>query len=104
MPEVSAFVAAALVAATASQAVIAADSPAALTHVERARVLADDEFKSSLFLCDPEGIKTLVAVAINGSEHWLPPTKAFDDLFYIGSEFVGVWVLNTGAGLILSAY
>ena len=32
---------------------------------------------------------------------WFPPLKAFDNLWYIGNDFVGAWVLNTGEGLIL---
>lgn len=31
----------------------------------------------------------------------IPPTRAFDNLSFIGDEFVGVWVLQTDQGLIL---
>jgi metallo-beta-lactamase class B len=34
-------------------------------------------------------------------DQWLTPTKAFDNLFFIGNAFVGVWVLKTSEGLIL---
>ena len=95
------FIVALALAAKAVQPVMAADATAAQTHVERARTFAGRQFGQSLFLCDPEGVKTVVSAAVNGSEHWLPPTQAFDDLFYVGSEFVGVWVLQTSAGLIL---
>src|SRR5580658_2484387 len=101
MVRISAFIAALALAAAAEQCVMAADSPAALAHVERARAFAGQQFVHSLFLCDPRGVKTVVSVAVNGSEHWLPPTQAFDDLYYVGNEFVGVWVLHTSAGLIL---
>jgi metallo-beta-lactamase class B len=77
------------------------DPPAAKAHVDRARILAGSDFEHSLFLCDPQGTLTIAQAALQGSDHWLPPTWAFDDLGYVGNEFVGVWVLRTGAGLIL---
>jgi metallo-beta-lactamase class B len=77
------------------------DPPAAQAHVDRARVLAGAQFEHSLFLCDPQGTLTIASVALQGSDHWLPPTWAFDDLGYVGNDFVGVWVLRTRAGLIL---
>lgn len=78
-----------------------AEPPAAAAHVDKARALAGAEFARSLFLCDPQGTLTIASVALKGSDHWLQPTWAFDDLGYVGNEFVGVWVLRTSAGLIL---
>jgi metallo-beta-lactamase class B len=77
------------------------DPPAAKMHVDAARALAGAEFEHSLFLCDPQGTLTIASVALQGSDHWLQPTWAFDDLGYVGNDFVGVWVLRTSAGLIL---
>jgi len=37
----------------------------------------------------------------HGSGQWLPPTRMFDNLFYVGDGFVGVLVVKTSAGLIL---
>lgn len=31
----------------------------------------------------------------------IEPTKVFDNLYFVGTEFVGVWVLETSEGLIL---
>jgi metallo-beta-lactamase class B len=31
----------------------------------------------------------------------LPPTRVFDNLYFLGDEFVGAWVLQTSQGLIL---
>ena len=77
------------------------EPPAAAAHVDKARALAGSEFAHSLFLCDPQGTMTIASVALEGADHWLPPTWAFDDLGYVGNQFVGVWVLRTSAGLIL---
>jgi metallo-beta-lactamase class B len=67
--------------------------------IARARQLAGTQFAGSMFLC--ENNLPIVKVALEGSKQWLPPTRAFDNLYYIGNAFVGVWVLKTSAGLIL---
>jgi metallo-beta-lactamase class B len=92
---------AALLSAMIWQCALATDTEAAQGHVDLARALAGQQFEHSLFLCDPDGIKTVVVAAVEGSGHWLPPTRVFDDFYYVGNEFVGVWVLRTSAGLIL---
>jgi metallo-beta-lactamase class B len=98
--KLSALAAVLLLAANSSRAATA-EPPAAAAHVDKARELAGSEFAHSLFLCDPQGTLTIASAALKGSDQWLPPTWAFDDLGYVGSAFVGVWVLRTSAGLIL---
>jgi len=36
-----------------------------------------------------------------GARDLLPPTKAFDQVYYVGNVFVGSWVLNTADGIIM---
>ena len=77
------------------------DSPDAAKHVKAATVLARDDLKSPLFLCRADSITVVKENLVDGSKVWLEPTQAFDNLYYIGNQFVGVWVLRTDAGLIL---
>jgi metallo-beta-lactamase class B len=77
----------------------AAAEPTAESEVARARVLAGADFADSLFLCEPRSSK--IADMLADGPEWLHPTKAFDNLWYIGNAFVGVWVLKTSEGLIL---
>jgi len=100
MVKTSAVVAALLYVASPSHAATQ-EPPAAKAHVDKARAMAGSEFAHSLFLCDPQGTLAIASVALKGSDQWLPPTWAFDDLGYVGNQFVGVWVLRTSAGLIL---
>jgi metallo-beta-lactamase class B len=76
------------------------DPPAAGTEVEQARRIAGNDLVQPLFLCRADGLAT-VRDAMESSNEWLIPTKAFDNLFFVGNAFVGVWVLKTSAGLIL---
>ena len=75
--------------------------PAAIPHVERARQLAGKDLTKPLLLCDPQGNAKVIQSAFSGINQWFEPTRAFDNLFYIGNEFVGVWVIKTSKGLIL---
>jgi metallo-beta-lactamase class B len=79
----------------------AADTPAALVHVEAARKLAGDDLKTPLFLCRPDSTAVVRQNLDSGSKQWLEPTKVFDNLSYVGNRFVGVWILRTSDGLIL---
>ena len=36
-----------------------------------------------------------------GARDLLPPTRAFDQLYYVGNVFVGSWILNTKDGIIM---
>ncbi len=88
--------------ASISTASVAADQdvPAAARHVARAEAIAGSKTAKPLFMCQPAGNATITQ-AQQGARTWLPPTQAFDDLYYVGNGFVGVWVLDTGAGLIM---
>jgi metallo-beta-lactamase class B len=78
-----------------------ADTAAAASHVQAAAALARDDLKTPLFLCRADSITVVKENLVAGSKAWLEPTQAFDNLYYVGNQFVGVWVLRTEAGLIL---
>ena len=88
-------------ATSAPAAAAAADSPAVASHVQAAAALAGDDLKTPLFLCRADSTTVVKENLVSGSKLWLEPTQAFDNLYYIGNQFVGVWVLRTDAGLIL---
>lgn len=92
-------IAVALSAGAAAQPV--ADTPAASAEAARAKVIAGKDLTAPLFLCEPHGGGVVRKALETGSRQWLEPTKAFDNLFYVGNAFVGVWIVNTNAGLIL---
>ncbi len=73
------------------------DGPAAAAHVKRATELAGKDHTYPLFLCYPNA--TVSSPERRNTR--LPPTRAFDNLYYVGTGFVGVWVLKTSEGLIL---
>jgi metallo-beta-lactamase class B len=79
----------------------AAEPPAAARQAAIATKIAGTDLTRPLFLCKPQGGGVVRAALENGSKLWVAPTRAFDNLFYVGNEFVGVWVLKTSAGLIL---
>ena len=65
-----------------------------------ATAIAGADLTAPLFLCRADSWQT-VRAAMTHSDEWLEPVKAFDNLYYVGNAFVGVWVLKTSAGLIL---
>lgn len=77
------------------------DPPSAVAHVEEARRAAGSDLTRPLFLCRADSLTTVRQAAAELSKQWLAPAKAFDNLFFVGNGFVGVWVLKTSAGLIL---
>jgi metallo-beta-lactamase class B len=79
----------------------ATDSPEVLAHVAKATVLAGDDLKTPLFLCRADSGLVVRHALDSGSGQWQPPTRLFDNLFYIGNAFVGVLVVKTSDGLIL---
>jgi metallo-beta-lactamase class B len=87
--------------AFSTQTRAAADVPEALPHVAKATALAGQDLTRPLFLCQPDGIKVVAKAQAEGAKVWLEPTKAFDNLFFVGNEFVGVWILRTREGLVL---
>ncbi len=76
-------------------------SPAA--HVARAEQLAGSDLTQPLVLCKPvnEAKDVVLAKAKNEGKLVVPPTKLFENLFFVGNQFVGVFILKTSAGLIL---
>ena len=75
------------------------DTPASLAHVERARRLAGTDLPKPLQLCNSN--RAAGATYQQTRNNWLEPIKVFDNLYYVGSQFVGVWIVDTGKGLIL---
>lgn len=78
-----------------------ADTPAALAEAAKAKAIAGSDLTAPLFLCEPRGGGVVRQALETGSKQWLPPAKLFDNLFYVGNAFVGVFVLKTSDGLIL---
>lgn len=82
-------------------------SPAIQEHIDKAYALLGKDLPAGLIpnlfllprragLCAPARVP-----AVTVDERVVKPAKIFDQLSYIGSAFVGVWVLKTSAGLIL---
>jgi metallo-beta-lactamase class B len=107
----SAFVFAALLAGCAQPASApqsAATTAAVEAHVTRARQLAGEDLVNLVRLCQPqpaeratpsaamdEGLRKLIARPAP------PAMQVFDNLFFVGGDWVSAWVLKTSAGLIL---
>lgn len=87
--------------AAAAAPTFAPDTPTSRQHEAAARKLARTDLQEPLFLCRADSLLTVKSKLETGSQKWLEPTRAFDNLYFIGNEFVGVWVLRTSAGLIL---
>jgi metallo-beta-lactamase class B len=77
-------------------------------HVARARQIAGDDLRNLMRLCQPqpaeratpsaamdEGLRKLIAKPAP------PPMKVFDNLYFVGGDWVSAWVLETSEGLIL---
>jgi len=71
--------------------------------VARAKELAGTDLTQPLVLCKTvDEAKDVVISRLKGDgKAVVPPTKLFDNLFFVGNQFVGVFVLKTSAGLIL---
>jgi len=83
------------------------ETEAAQRHVAAARLLAADDLTAVAegYLClSPQAaaawLAPLVMPLLDGSDS-LQTFQAFDDLYYMGLQFVGTWVLVTDEGLIL---
>ncbi|HYQ27502.1 MAG TPA: MBL fold metallo-hydrolase [Polyangiaceae bacterium] len=87
---------------TAAAKPAAVAEPAAATqHVLAANALAKGDLTTPLFLCRADSGNVVRQNLESGSKKWLEPSQIFDNLYYVGNEFVGVLVLRTSAGLIL---
>ncbi|SES20346.1 MBL fold metallo-hydrolase [Sphingobium sp. YR768] len=87
--------------AAAAGAQPAHDTPAALAEAAKARAIAGDDLKDPLFLCEPHGGGVVRQALETGSKQWLEPARLFDNLYYVGNGFVGVFVRKTSEGLVL---
>src|ERR1700759_2984122 len=95
------FVSALMISALAFPAV-AAESPQSTAEAAIATRIAGPDAKDlPLFLCKPHAAYVISNALRNGSKVRIEPTKIFDNLYSISSEFVGVLVFQTSAGLIL---
>jgi metallo-beta-lactamase class B len=83
------------------EATAGADPPAATEHVRAAAALARTDLTVPLFLCRADSGSVVRHALETAATTWVEPTRAFDNLYYVGNEFVGVWVLRTSAGLVL---
>jgi metallo-beta-lactamase class B len=84
-----------------SSVAMGADGPGTREHVAHAYAAAGDDLKDQLFLCEPQGLSVLIKAKQDGEKNWFDGTKMFDDLYYVGNGFVGVFIVKTSAGLIL---
>lgn len=77
-------------------------------YVDRANSLAGDDLRPFIRLCAPQPAER----AADGPESDAyirklmarpapPPMKVFDNLYYVGGDWVAAWVLKTNEGLIL---
>ncbi len=76
---------------------------AAALHVAKAEQLAGSDLTQPLVLCKTveEAKDVILAKAKGDGKIVVTPTKLFDNLFFVGNQFVGVFVLKTSAGLVL---
>jgi metallo-beta-lactamase class B len=73
------------------------DPRAYLDHVNNAKLLAAEDLVPSLVDC---AIPPVNAAASVGKVIDAPPTKVFDQLYYLGMNSVASWVIVTSAGII----
>ncbi len=73
------------------------DPAAVQQHTERARQIAGEDLKDTIgLLCTPAA-----ATARAKTLPTPPPSRAFDNLYYVGMGYVGAWALTTSNGIIL---
>ena len=73
------------------------DPMAFLNHVNLAKLIAADDLKPSLVDC---AIPPVNAAASVGKVVDAPPTKVFDQLYYLGMNSVASWAIVTREGII----
>ncbi len=89
-----------------AQGTPAADPPepvGALAHLERARQLGGADLKNVAegYVCMPPAAANTWIRAVRARKAVLEPFQAFDNLYYIGMEPVGVWLLKTSDGIVM---
>jgi metallo-beta-lactamase class B len=74
------------------------NSPTVQAHVDAAKALAGSDLNGRIFhdLCDI----TFSTRDAPVTDKIPPPTKAFDQLYYVGINRVGAWALVTSSGII----
>ncbi|MGI4876778.1 MAG: MBL fold metallo-hydrolase [Janthinobacterium lividum] len=77
------------------------DPPSVAANVDAATRLARQDLAAALFFCEANPTAKVTKVLKEGINVWFEPTRIFDNLSYVGNRFVGVFVLETDAGLIL---
>lgn len=78
-------------------------SSGAAAHVAKAQELAGTDLTEPLVLCKTvaEAREAVLARSKGDTKVVVTPTRLFDNLWFVGNRFVGVFVLKTSAGLIL---
>ncbi len=97
---IGALVVGTVAAGAGAQGSTAANGPdplAFLAHVRNARLLAAGDLGAQLVDCrmPPENAAAAVGAVVDA-----PPTKIFDQLYYLGSNSVATWAIVTSAGII----
>jgi metallo-beta-lactamase class B len=90
--------------ASAARAQGSATANAAMqAHIDSARALSHADVSPALskVLCgEPKEVSAFLAPIVASSKP-MPPARAFDQLYYLGMDFVGAWALTTSDGIIL---
>lgn len=76
------------------------DPPEVAAHVDAATRLAQRDLAQSLFFCEADP-RAKVLASLKRINEWIAPTRIFDNLSYIGNQFVGVYALETDDGIVL---
>ena len=78
-------------------------TPEMAAHIDSARTLSGTDVSPAIMkvLCaDPKEVSAFL-LPIMMKSTTMPATRSFDDLYYLGTDFVGSWALNTSDGIIL---
>jgi metallo-beta-lactamase class B len=81
---------------------VADESPQSLAQTQTAiQIAGADKATMPLFLCQPHAGFVIRNALENGSKIRVEPTKLFENLYSVSSEFVGVLAFTTSDGIIL---
>lgn len=78
-----------------------AEPPDVQANVDEATRLARKDLAAALFFCEANPTAKVLKMLKEGLGNWFEPTRLFDNLYFIGNHFVGVFVLQTSDGLVL---
>jgi metallo-beta-lactamase class B len=72
-------------------------------HVDAARALAGTDIRPELLtvLCGDRADVVRLVQPLMARPTDVPPSRVFDDLYYLGTDFVGAWAITTSDGIIL---